>query len=287
MRFVFLHGPGFNTFAERAILGDLFGAAGAEITFWNEPSRLRPAGEPFEEDAAAERWLASATNAVVEAARNGPVFAIGHCAAAPLAIEIARRHGERVAGLVLVTPSLDPFLSLRNVLRLAQQDLVSAAPETSEALGRTADATRTLMDDAMCDGLPLVLQDPKIFTHYWADQEQFAASMAAQAAPEAQFDVDSFFGVFRGLTDWLPRRSCAPLHVPALALSGGCDPIAPRREQDATLAVELPDAKSIVFDDAGHFLHLDRPGRFSDAVVRWARECHAEPASDHHLSART
>ena len=46
MRFVFLHGgPGFNSFAEQAILGPIFHSYGREIVFWNEPSRLRPGGE--------------------------------------------------------------------------------------------------------------------------------------------------------------------------------------------------------------------------------------------------
>lgn len=272
MRFVFLHGPGFNTFAERAIVGPLFTAAGVEITFWNEPSRLRPAGERFEAHEATLGWLASAERGIVEASHSGPVFAIAHCAAAPVAVEIARRHPGRVAGLVLPAPSMQPFFSLRNVLRLAQHDLETDAPETAAALGRAAETTRTLMDARMREGLPLVLQDRKLFTHYWADPEQFAASLAAQAAPEAQFDVESFFAVFDRLGDWLEHRSCVPFDIPALVVVGISDPIASAPEERAALSAELPDAATIVFDDASHFLHLDRPRHFTDTVVRWAGE---------------
>ena len=39
MRFVFLHGgPGFNSFAEQAILRPLIVSAGHDIVCWNEPS---------------------------------------------------------------------------------------------------------------------------------------------------------------------------------------------------------------------------------------------------------
>src|SRR5262245_376586 len=110
MTFVFLHGgPGFNSFAEQAMLGWLFQVAGQTIVFWNEPSRLRPEGEPFEAERAFERWLASAERSVLSAAESGPVHVITHSASVHAGLEISRRHPSRVASLVLVAPAADLF----------------------------------------------------------------------------------------------------------------------------------------------------------------------------------
>ena len=119
MTFVFLHGgPGFNSFAEQAMLGSLFHSARHEIVCWHEPSRIRPYGDVFDEGNAFECWLASAEAFVLAAARSAPVHLIAHSMSIHAAVEIVRRHPGCVRSLVLVAAAADAFVTFKNVLRL-------------------------------------------------------------------------------------------------------------------------------------------------------------------------
>ena len=271
-RFVFLHGgPGFNTFAEQAILGPLLNSRGHEVVFWNEPSRLRPDGESFEVTGAFERWLASAERCVVSAAQSQPVNVITHSVTVHAAVEILRRHPGRVATLVVIAPSADSFATFTNVLKLAHEDLADVKPEIASSIAACLQRTRAVADEAMREGLLNVLQDDKLFTHYWADAGQMQASMAAQARPEAQFDTDSFFAVLTGFAQrGASLQSTADVSVPTLVLFGLQDRVTPFDEQRGTIEAAMPGACIQVLDGCSHYLHLDRPQHFVDLVVDWA-----------------
>jgi pimeloyl-ACP methyl ester carboxylesterase len=138
MTLVFLHGgPGFNSFAEQVMLGPLFRAACHEIVFWHEPSKNRPQGDAFDEADAFECWLASAERCVVTAARSAPVHLIAHSMGMHAAAEIVRRHPGCVTSLVIIAPAADAFITFKNVLRLAYEDLIDAQP-TSRRRSPTA-----------------------------------------------------------------------------------------------------------------------------------------------------
>ena len=274
LRFLFLHGgPWLNGFAERAILGPVIGTAGHEAYFWNEPSRLRPDGDAFEPSNAYAHWFASAERALLSYATRGPVYLTAHSFTFHAAVEIARRHPHSLRGLVIVSPAADPLAAYKNVLRLCQRE--ASTPQLASGIAESVEHTRSVLDDAMRQGFELVLQEPalvgRIFTHYWADAEQFLASVAAQSLRGGQFDVDSFFAV---LADFGGRGtshlSRSEISIPSVTVFGGLDPITRQSEQDPALRHEIPHVKVHVFDDCGHYVHLDRPQRFLDCVVEWA-----------------
>jgi pimeloyl-ACP methyl ester carboxylesterase len=273
MRFVFLHGgPGFNSFAEQAILGPVFESAGHAISFWNEPSRLRPAGEPFEETRAFEHWVASAERSVLAAATSSPVHLISHSFTVHAAVDIACQHPSRVASLVIVAPGANGFATFCNVLRLAHEDLAGVKPEVASAIADSLGRTGAVVDAAMRDGLMnVLLHDDRLFTHYWGDPGQMQASMAARARPDAQFDVESFFAV---LSDFGERGasllSTGPVIVPTLTLFGAQDRITRFEEQRDTIQTAIPDGRIEVLDGCSHYLHLDRPRHFVEIVADWA-----------------
>lgn len=271
MRFVFLHGgPGFNSFAEQAILGPVWRDTGHEIVFWNEPSRLRPEGDPFEEATAFPGWLASAERCVLEAATTDRVHVIAHSVAIA-GLDIARRHPERLAGLTLVAPAVDTFACFRNVLRLAQRDLAHVKRDVSAAIAGCLSRTRATLDDAMREGLLNALHDDRLFTHYFAGDEPLRKTMEARARPGGQFDAESFFAVMNGLHDGGGALlSTAPISVPALALFGALDPVTPLADQRDPLRASIPDCRIEALDDCNHYLHLEQPYRFAEIVIRWA-----------------
>jgi len=269
--FVFLHGgPGFNSFAEQAILRPLFERDGHRITFWNEPSRLRPQGDPFEKDGAFKHWLASAERCVLSAGQSQPLHVITHSVTVHAAAEIVRRHGARIASLVIVAPGADTFATFTNVLRLGLEDLQSTKPEIASAIASSLEWTRAVLDEPMREGLLNVLHDDKLFAHYWANPEQMAASAAAQARPAAQFDVESFFAVLSGFGNQGATLLSDAVRVPALGLFGARDRITPFEEQRAALEAGIPGVRMEVLEGCSHYAHLDRPQQFVDRVVEWA-----------------
>jgi pimeloyl-ACP methyl ester carboxylesterase len=272
MRFLFLHGgPGMNNFAAKVLLQPLFERTSCDTWFWHEPSTLRQDGDRFEPVGAFRHWFASAERALASASAAGPATLVAHSFAFDAATELARRWPARVSRLVLVAPTADLFASFTNDLRLAQRDLAAERPDVAEALGSCIAKTRTFMDGPMREGFGLAIQDVQLLTHFWADPGQFAASMAAQAAPDAQFDLESFVAVSDDYArHWAAMRSQTSLEAPTLALFGGRDPVTPLREQEEAVRAVAPHATIESFDDAGHFLHLDRPARFVETVVKWA-----------------
>ena len=129
----------------------------------------------------------------------------------------------------------------------------------------------------MREALQHALNDSKLFTHYWADPAQFQASVSAWSSSEAQFDVESFFAV---LADFARSSGpTPPISTPALLLHGGRDPITPVAQVMNGMLEKVPGATVEVFDDGGHFVHLDRPERFVDTIVDWARRHPAKTPS--------
>jgi len=269
--FVFLHGgPGFNSFAEQAILGPLFERDGHAIKFWNEPSRLRPHGDSFDANSAFGNWLASAERCVLSAGQSQPLHLITHSVTVHAVAEIVRRHRERIASLVIIAPGADTFATFTNVLRLGHEDLRAAKPEIASTIATCLERTRAVFDESLREGLLNVLHDDRLFTHYWANPEQMAASAAAQAQPEAQFDVESFFAVLSEFGNRGATLLSSPVHIPALGLFGARDRITPFEEQITALEAGFPGVRTEVLDGCSHYLHLDRPQQFVDRVVEWA-----------------
>ena len=283
MTFLVLHGgPGLNSFPERAILGPRFEAAGHAVHFWNEPSRLRPDGDPFHRSRAFEGWMASAERELLARSGAEPVSLIAHGAAASLATELARRHPRRVSSLMLISPCADPFAAFRNILDLAQECAAERGFTVAAQLAECELQTRELLDDAMRRGFHLVLQNPPllfhVFARYWSDQERFQAAIAAQACPEAQFDEESFFSV---LEDFCARgdslKSPTPVYAPVLALFAEHDPVCKPAEQSETIRAEVPDSIIENVQGCGHFLHLEQPDAFVQRTLAWASSAAARP----------
>lgn len=262
-RFLFIHGgPGFNSFPERAILAPVVEAAGHRIAFWDEPSRFRPRGDPFEAEGAFAHWLDSAERFVLQSGSE-PAHLIAHCSGAQAALEIARRHPKRLSRVTLVAPSVDGFAAYRNVLRLAYEDFTEGAAEEAPALAVALKRTRRLFDEPMREGLQLAARDERLLTHYFADANQLQAAAVAMGSPEAQFDGESFFAV---LSDFAARSdqllSTRQVTVPVLAIFGSVDLVSPMEEQLPPLRAAAEHLRTERLDRAGHYLHLDRPERF-------------------------
>jgi len=67
------------------------------------------------------------------------------------------------------------------------------------------------------------------------------------------------------------RPQLAQVKCPTLLIVGRQDAWSPLSQHEAMLA-ELPDARLVVIEDAGHFAPIERPGPTTEALADWAAD---------------
>jgi len=91
--------------------------------------------------------------------------------------------------------------------------------------------------------------------------------------PEPYRPADPADGLFRLLegsltADW--DLAYEQLRVPVLLMTGRHDRVFYVAEDFAALAARIPEHRSVVFDDAGHLIPIERPAAFAAALLEFA-----------------
>jgi pimeloyl-ACP methyl ester carboxylesterase len=214
-------------------------------------------------------WCADLA-AVLEHEQCPPAVVAGHCLGATVAVELARRHPERVAALVLVEPVVREALAgpLRKVAalralvvplawlargaaalglhrrRLPPLDLERLDRETRAALA--SGAVRTVAER---------------YASPWED---------LRTTPTATY-LQSLIAVTGGL----PDPAAVPVPVLALVSSGGAL-VEPTTTERALAA--FPDCR-IMRIEAEHWIPTERPDEMRQAIEAWGRRLEREPPS--------
>lgn len=186
------------------------------------------------------------------------VVVFGHSYGAAIALEIARRYPDRVAGLVLCAPPPRP-VHLGAAAARAEARLPDLPPETGPALQAALSnppSTDAEFAAGMTALLPLYVADPSAH-----DLGAFASRVRFRAGAVRR----SFYGL---LAEYDPRDSLGDIRAPALVLSGRHDWVAPPDEGAVELAAGL-DAEHVVFEQSGHFPFLEEPDAFVGTIGRW------------------
>ena len=189
-------------------------------------------------------------------AATPPRFALlGFSLGAIVALEIAARAPDRVAGLALMDCHMrDVPQDLHAARREVPRQARSAAALVGETLWPSYVAPRHRADEEMRSLVIAMAQD-------------CPADAALLQTEVALSRVDS-----------QPRLGA--LKMPSLVLAGALDTIAPPEMQRA-LADGLPDARLVLVPDTGHFAPLEAPQACADAVRAWlARVDAASLSSD-------
>jgi pimeloyl-ACP methyl ester carboxylesterase len=221
-------------------------------------------------------------NAIVAWAGGGePVVLVGHSFGALLLLAYAQRFPEHVAGLVLVEPvsllawskcsavdqhrlQVGATLSRRGawlaefgVVRAALALLLHGGQRWSQQIGRHA-------------------AGPGAGTLERLTGEVSKLPKALWPVIAAQWSRPQSFRAMAGTLEGLPAcavdagRQALPAELPVAILSAASATQEELRERDGWLA-ELLEAQHLVIEEAGHWLHLERPGDVAEAV-RWCVE---------------
>jgi len=196
--------------------------------------------------------LADDADALAERLGAGPVLVLGWSYGGFVAQELAVRHPERVAGLVLVgtTPG-----QLGATERLDEEQGPPPPPELA-GLMRS----------------PVVAGDQELA----AMMRGFVAYMVHRADPaelapaldRTIFDAAAWRRSMEVLASWSVVDRLGQVRVPTLVLAGRHDVLS-SPPQAHRIASRIPGAERVVFDHSGHALMFDEPDRFLAVVGDW------------------
>jgi len=191
--------------------------------------------------ARAPGWLALAQ--LMDQLQIQKASIVGMSAGATTAADFALVHPERVDRLVLVSPSIDGYVP--------KQPMAWFGPIAAQARAGHPDSAAALFASSA-------------FMQTWGlnDAGKVRAMVMANA---------------RVWTDTVPPRP--PLTPPALGRLGqiqsaplvivGANDSPDIRAVADTIIASIPGSKLVVIPNAGHFVNLDHPGRFDEALVNW------------------
>jgi proline iminopeptidase len=266
---VYLHGgPGYNSYDFEQSAGPRL-ARQFRMVYVDQRGCGRSAGGPAQLPLGMEPTLAD-----LEALREELGVArwtlIGHSFGGVVAVEYLRTHPERIASLVLVDTAADPPAALRHQVEHVASVAPERFPEHSEALGRIASTDRPALDRlvSMYERAGRVPLQAEL---HWASEA--AHERARQWDARSGLRSCTRPGVLEGyrnagyLTEPKPGLA-APLDRPAVLIAGRrSEAIGTHHIEAAAQSWEVP----LRWLDAGHFVFVEKPRAFAQAVSSFMR----------------
>jgi pimeloyl-ACP methyl ester carboxylesterase len=195
------------------------------------------------------------------------VHLVGHSYGGGIALHVAIRRPDRIASLALYEPSAFHLLKAKETAKETVEGAAEATAPTETALAEIEAITRET-------GNGIVTGDYRgaaaRFVDYWGGPGTWAAMLPSARdalvrwAPKAPLDFAALLGETTPLSDY------AELRCPILILRGERAP-APTRVIAETLG-QLPTARLVVVDGAGHMGPLTDPARVNAVIVRHLTE---------------
>jgi pimeloyl-ACP methyl ester carboxylesterase len=172
---------------------------------------------------------------------------VGHSMGSAVALRFCVDHGPRVRGLVVIGAAA----SARGTPE-ARAYWDGALAQLDDPIAR--DFVRASVEQSLSNGAPAELIDAL------TDESAKVPLRVWRAVLDARW---------RGEGDYSTELSA--IRAPTLVLWGDQDPRYPRSEQDALLA-GIHGSRLVVFEDAGHMLHVEAPERCAREITRFVAE---------------
>ncbi len=179
------------------------------------------------------------------------VLVVAHSWGGFVALELALRHPDRVAGLVLVGSTAGELGADESLL----DDMGPPLPVEVDILTRVPPATDDELEATV-----------RALGPYYLHRRDLAA--AAELFAGCRFDAAAMVRSMHFLATWTAVDRLGDVTAPALLVGGRNDVFCPP-EQLARMARRMPRAEVVVLDESAHLPWLDEPERFFAIVEEW------------------
>jgi proline iminopeptidase len=221
--------------------------ARGRVVWYDHRSNGRSGRPPIETLTMAQ--LADDAAALLAHLGLGPALVVGHSYGGFVAQELALRHPEAVAGLLLVATGPGQL----GAGEVADED--GAAAPMADDLAAAFSALPT-SDDEVRATFRAVLP------HYVA---RFDPAILQEGFDRTVVSLEAMVRGFELLAGWSSVDRLGGIHAPTLVVGGRDDPVTSWPQQ-VRIAKRVPGAELLLLEDASHFVWLDQPDRFLAAV---------------------
>jgi pimeloyl-ACP methyl ester carboxylesterase len=190
---------------------------------------------------------------------------LGHSMGGPIALRFATRHEHLAEAIVLVAGATDTFnavLGLRATARLALQKPKKTAATLTEVLTVGIPTPRPLQRLIVARQW---LRQALLWPYIHRPRAILADSLALM------LDGTGTRGVFpaaRAIGRSDPRQGLTDVQCPILSIGARHDHICPPADLEAWAEL-TPKARTVLLEDCGHMLMLERPRAFNEQVERF------------------
>lgn len=212
--------------------------------------------------------LADTTAALCRLVGLERVVVLGHSMGGPIALRFATRHGDLTEAIVLVAGAVDTFsavLGLRGFPRLVRRQPKETAATITEVLTAGIPAPAALRRLIIArPSLRQALLWPYLHRPRAMRADSLSLLLGGTGAP-------GVFPTARAIGRSDPRRGLAEVRCPILSIGARHDRICPAADLEAW-AHQVPQATTVLLEECGHMLMLERPQAFNEQIGQFLSE---------------
>lgn len=196
---------------------------------------------------------------------------LGHSMGGPIALRFATRHVDLTEAIVLVAGATDTFnavLGLRTTAKLALQKPKKTAATLTEVLTVGIRTPRLLQRQIVGRAW---LRRALLWPYMHRPQAVRADSLASMLAGSGTRGV---FPAARAIGRSDPREGLTDVRCPILSIGARHDHICPPADLEAWAEL-TPKARTVLLEECGHMLMIERPQAFNEQIDRFLQAIHS------------